>query len=443
MKTNTMNFILLLALALLSLNCKDDKDGGTDGGMTGNEMTCDSTLRPIILVHGFLASGDTYELQLQRFASNGYCNQNLYAFDWNTLAFGSDATTELDAFIDDVLNATGFAQVDLAGHSAGSGTCYSYLGTAERATKVAHYVHLAGNPTDGPAGPNGEVPTMNIWSTEDLVVQGGDIPDAVNEMQTDKDHYEVATSVPTFELMHAFFNDGNSPSTTEITPETDIRVSGRVVSFGENIPMEGATINIYEVSPADGSRIVDTPEASATSDVNGDYGPVALRGSINYEFEVIPSDGSRKVHYFREAFVRSSELVYLRTIPTGGLGGVLLGSLPSDDNQTVLAFYSGSKAVINGRDVLSVDGNVLSTPEFTAPENSTIAMFYYDGNDNQTSDLTDIGGSWALVPTFLAAVDMYIPTSSPSSVTIDLNGKTITVPNLKSETDGVIVAQFY
>ncbi len=405
-------------------------------------LNCDATKRPIVMVHGALASGDTYELQFQRFESNGYCPEHLFVLDWNTLNFGGDATGELDALIDQVIAQTGFDKVDLAGHSAGSSTSYSYLSDPARAAKVAHYIHLAGNPQAGPAGPDGEVPTMNVWSEDDLIVTGGEIPGAENVFQTGKDHYEVATSKATFLEMYEFFND-EAPEWEDIIGEATVNISGRVVTFGENTPMAAATVNIYQVDSLTGNRINATPDFTLTSDDNGRYGPVNLPSCVTYEFEVNTGQaGDRTVHYYREGFLRSDQLVYLRTIPTSGIGGILLGGLPQDDDQTVLAFYSGSRAVINGRDELTVAGSELATPEFTAPINSTIAMFYYDGNNNQTTDLTGIGGSWALVPTFLAAVDMYHPTEPAGSIELELNGKKLVVPNLKSGTDGVIVAVF-
>ncbi len=396
------------------------------------------------MVHGLLASGDTYELQFQRFEVNGYCPEYLYVLDWNTISFtGDNAEDKLDDLIDEVLALTGADKVDLAGHSAGSGTAYNYLSDPARAAKVAHYVHLAGNATSGPAGPSGEVPTMNIYSTDDLIVPGGDIPGAQNVMQTGNDHYEVATSATSFSSMYTFFNDGLAPSTTEIVGEVDVNISGRVVTFGENVPVDGATINIYEVDRVTGYRINTSPDATTTSDSDGRYGPVVLPSCIPYEFEVITNiSGDRTIHYYREPFVRSDQLIYLRTIPSSGLGALLLGGLPEDDNETVLAFYSGSQAVIAGRDTLTVAQDTLSIPEFASAPNSTIAMFYYDGNNNQVTDLTDIGGTWAAVPSFLAAVDMYFPTDPPSSIMLKFNSRKLVVPNLKSGTDGVIVAQF-
>lgn len=405
---------------------------------------CENSPRPIVMVHGFLGSGDTYELQFQRFESNNYCSKYLYVLNWNSLEVGGDATGELDELIDKVRAETGFEQVDLVGHSAGSSTAYAYLSTANRAAKVAHYAHIGGNLEAGPAGPEGEVPTLNIWSEEDFVVPGGNIAGATNFKNEGKDHYEVATSVESFEEMYTFFNDGVAPATLDITPDDFVEVSGTVLTFGENTPIANAEINVYEVNPETGVRMNTTiSTAMGISDSEGNYGPFILESDVHYEFEVTPGNGTRKVHYFREPFVRSHQLVLLRTLPTSGLGSVLLGGLPEDDDQTVLAFYSGSKGIINGRDVLTVNGNTLSTPEFAAPENATIAMFYYDGNDNQTTDLTNIGGTWDLVPNFLEAVDMYIPTQTSSSVELSLNGNRIVVPNLKSGVDGVVVAQFY
>ena len=99
---------------------------------------CDEDRRPIVMVHGFLAAGDTYANHAMRFTSNGYCVSHLFVFDWNTLNRRTDHTANLDAFIDWVLAATGAEQVDLAGHSAGGALSYEYLEEEPRAAKVAH-----------------------------------------------------------------------------------------------------------------------------------------------------------------------------------------------------------------------------------------------------------------------------------------------------------------
>lgn len=101
-----------------------------------------SYYRPVVVVHGFLASGDTYALQYQRFSENCYGENYVRAFDWNSTGFGANQSAALDAFINNVLEETGADKVDLAGHSAGGGVCYTYLSNAAYAAKVAHYAHL-------------------------------------------------------------------------------------------------------------------------------------------------------------------------------------------------------------------------------------------------------------------------------------------------------------
>ena len=61
---------------------------------------------PVIFVHGFLASGDTYEKQTKRFTSNGYSLADLYAFDWNSLG-GTTTQQDLDKLVNEVLAKTG------------------------------------------------------------------------------------------------------------------------------------------------------------------------------------------------------------------------------------------------------------------------------------------------------------------------------------------------
>ena len=55
-----------------------------------------------MLIHGFLASGDTYENYISNFIERGYCGSQLIALDWNT--FDEESGLELlDATIQEVL----------------------------------------------------------------------------------------------------------------------------------------------------------------------------------------------------------------------------------------------------------------------------------------------------------------------------------------------------
>ena len=74
-----------------------------------------------------------------------------------------------------------------------------------------------------------------------------------------KDHYEVATCAETFTEMYQFFTN-ETPKTTVVIPQTNPTISGDVLSFGENISGNGATLEIYEVNPENGFRISRTPD---------------------------------------------------------------------------------------------------------------------------------------------------------------------------------------
>ena len=440
MKTNTrfsfLNLVLLVSLFMgISSCCKDKKDN------TQPPDTHCQKLHPVVFIHGFLASGDTWANQMMRFTSNGYCDNLLYAYDWNSVN-GTTDQAALDAFIDTVLARTGATQVDLVGHSAGGGYGYSYCGDTTRAKKVAHYVHVASSSQTSPAGANDEVPTLNLSSATDAVAGVTTITGATNITLTGKDHYQVATSEEAFVELYKFFNDGNAPATSAITPQTDITVSGKALTLGENAPLSGATVNIYEVNPDNGSRLHTAPDYSLTADAKGMWGPQKVKVNTRYEFEVNGNaSGIRIIHYYREGFTHTNPLVYLRTIPTSGLAGTLLSSLSDNDNQSVVAVFTANQATIAGRDSLAVDNVVLSTSAITPASNTVIAMFLFDGNNNQQSDYT-VPGLFGLLNTFLTARDMYFQTATSHAVPLYFNGRTLYVPNLKSHTDGVIVGVF-
>lgn len=403
---------------------------------------CDDSKLPVIMAHGFLGSGDTYANHFLWFTSNDYCADRIFAYDWNSLDNTVDQDSLLDVFIDRVLTETGATQVNLAGHSAGGSLSYSYLSDATRAAKVAHYVHIGSGQQTQPAGPTGEVPTLNIWSNGDMVVEGADIPGAQNFELDNLDHYEVATIIQTFVAMYEFFNDGTAPATQIVEEEDNITVSGKVLTFGENQPDVGASISIFRLNPETGQRLSEKPDAELESDSAGEWGPFNAEPNVPYEFNVIGSDpDGRPVIYYREGFIRSNKLVYLRTLPSpGSIAGLLVAALPEDDNQTALAVFSSSQAVIAGRDNLLVNGVELATSEFASADQTTIAYFLYDDNaDSQTSG--DPITLFTLSP-FITGVDFFIPTTPVGYTEIEFNGRKLFVRNWASESDGVVVAVF-
>jgi pimeloyl-ACP methyl ester carboxylesterase len=392
---------------------------------------------PIVAVHGFLASGDTWSPVFRNFSAHGYPATHLRTYDYNSLADDAVAIEGLDAFIDALLNATGAERVVLMGHSKGGGLGYTYLSDPARADKVARYVHIGSFPADSAAGPTaGAVPMLNLWSPDDLVVSGADIPGAENRSLAGLDHYEVATSAATIEAIWDFVRDDPWPG--PIPAEDGLAVvAGKALTLGENRPLAGGSVRIWALD-ADGMRRTEEPLSDLAIAEDGTWGPVTLESGVAHEYRVQGASG-RAVHYFREPEVDDG-WAYLRTIPPPtSIAGLLLAGLPREDGQAVVAVFSSSQAVVAGRDALTVDGTDLATPTLASADQTTIAYFLYDDGDGVSSGTPDPG--FAAFP-FLQAVDRYFPTDPPATVRCTFNGRELAVRNLRSASDGLVVAVF-
>ncbi|MCL4233362.1 MAG: alpha/beta fold hydrolase [Deltaproteobacteria bacterium] len=419
----------------------DDADDDVDDDADDDdEPACDESLRPIVFVHGFLAAGDTWANHTMRFASNGHCLERMYAFDYNTLGLGLSDVANLDALIDSALAASGATQVDLAGHSRGGGVGVQYLSAPARAAKVAHYAHVAAG---GWLSPPGGVPTMTISSAGDLIAGVGTIPGATNVELDNQDHMQTAASKESFEAMYTFFHDGDEPATTDIVPQDEPAAWGRVVTLGENIPGALTPISVWPVDPATGLRLTDDPVAEFTTDDLGYWGPFDAQPDTYYEFFVEPVGVDQyPIHYYREPFARSNDLVYLRIFPDpDSLAGQILGQIEFADDRAVFITFTPNQATVAGRDTLFVDGYELSTEEITPAERTAIAIFYFDANDNGETDAEPAGGLFSGFP-FLAGFDLFVDTETDRAIEMEFNGRTMAVRNWPSASDGASIAVF-
>lgn len=400
----------------------------------------DTSFRPVVMVHGFLASGDTYASFAQRFTSNGYNWRRMFTFDWNSLAQGQNNNVALDKYIDEILKKTGYKQVELIGHSAGGGLCYNYCKDTVRAKKIAHYVHIGSTPQNSPAGLKGEVPTMNIWSDGDKTVQGADIPGAINIKIAQQDHYQIATSPESFAAIYEFFKQ-EKPKTTAIAFEANPCIGGKALTFGENQPAIAATVEVFETNPNSGARLSATPVYTTTTDAQGNWAPVIIKPNTTYEIVVKEKEaGKRAIHYYREGFTHNNLFVYLRLIPPPtSLAGILLSGIPNNPEQSALNVFSSSQAIINGRDTLKVNEVIHSTAQ-TAPASKTlIALFLYDGNKNQKSDLSALP-LFSTFP-FLNGVDQFFDSNASAPIEVIMNKRRLALRPWKAN-EHVNVAVF-
>ncbi len=408
-------------------------------------------LLPIVFVHGQSGSAQQFATQAQRFTSNGYPQELLHVFEYDT----SVATTplaRLDAFLDEVLAETGAPQVLAVGHSRGTGVWTSYLDApAYGSAKVARYVGIDGvRQATLPGG----VPTLGIWGEWNSAgsaynrIGGADAqlgPDpARNHHFPDKGHTEVATSPEAFALMHAFFT-GRAPATTDVVPEPPGRVTiaGRTVLFPQNVGYEGAVLQLWRVDPATGARTGARPQAVLPVDASGDFGPLRVQGRTTYELAVVrPEDGSVH-HFYVEPFARSDHFLRLNTARPGtGTEAATARSATTSNlvvnRQRELWGDQGERS-----DVLRVNGLDVLTPATSPRSAVNLAVFTFDaGLDGRTDLARGELPPFGALP-FLTAADVFVPASPGGRGTVAVSEEprgsgrvtTLNVPDWPSATD--------
>ena len=402
---------------------------------------CDSTLRPVVFVHGFLASGDTWSNAVHYFRQAGYCENRLFAFDWNSIG-GSNKKTEqqLIQFIDKVLAITGATQIDLVGHSAGGGLGRNFLKDSLQAPKIAHYVHIGSRKwtNDYSWFPNQQC--LNIFSSGDKVAgnSAGNVEGASNLALQQEDHYQVATAEPALKAMLQFFNPNQN---TLFVPavEKQVSISGRAVLLGDNQPMSGARIHIYPLNKRNGKRKIGTTITEISVNSTGAWGPVTLQSSTPYEIELTPSDtNKRKISYFFHSFRHADPLVYLRGIPEGNRMMAMLGTLPEKEDQSLLVLYSATGAMIGGRDSVTVNGMPVCSPTLTPAAKTVISSFIFEGGDGNSSGQSL--KQFNSIP-FIVGVDLNLAAGKNKLIEIYWNGKKLCIPAYPSK-ERILLAVF-
>ncbi len=410
------------------------------------QVKCTDKNLPIVFVHGFMGSGDNWATQIQRFSNNGFCEEKLFVFDWNSVGGGSNTSRLLNNFIDSILKKTNATQINLVGHSAGGGVCYSYLKDSVQALKVAHYAHIGSTKMKTAAGKNAQVPTINIYSADDMVMKnGGDITGAVNIKHSGSDHMQVATSEATFSALYSFFTGSKNGANAVIKPSKAFYkiMGGKAVVLAENKPLAFDSFRVNLFNPKTGQRY-----PSRNSEPDGNYvnwtvfgNDGSFRFNLNKnsytEFEVHPSNG-RKLFYYFEPLLGNNKNVYLRSLPTSGMAAAMLGNIPNDDKQTALIIFSANSAIIAGRDTLAIDSIPLSLPQIMPASKTAIACFLFDDGDGVTSGKAL--KSFSAAP-FLTGVDVFIKAEENKTMRIYYNGRTIVLPKRKSE-DGIMIVVF-
>ncbi len=286
---------------------------------------------------------------------------------------GRTSTAEHMAFlaaeVDKVLAATGARQVVLVGNSRGGNAIRNYVQNGGGAARVSHAVlggtpnhgvwalgdHLPNNEFNG-AGPflrglnapknatgdevTGPVRWMTIRSLDNdkfaqpdgqwigrrgqptnVTAAGPELRGATNVVVPRIDHRETSFSPQAFEATYRFVT-GRAPATTAITPQAQVQLSGLVTglglsstdpasgNFANNLPLPGATLEVYAVDAATGER-QGAPLLRQVVGADGRWGPLATTPQARLEF-VLAAPGYATTHVYRSPFPRSSTVVHLR-----------------------------------------------------------------------------------------------------------------------------------
>ena len=281
---------------------------------------------------------------------------------------GSDENMRfLAAEVDRLLAATGARQVVLIANSRGGNAVRQYVASGGGAAKVSHAI-LGGTPNHGvwadlkrapgnefngagafltalnaPRGPNGdEVAAGPKWMTirsdnNDKYAQpdgvwigakgtptnvgfdGPALKGAENVVIPGIDHRETAFSAKAFEAMFSFIT-GKAPTTPTITPEARVVLDGKLSGYGvdnstgsapSNLPLAGATVEVFAVNAATGERN-GAAVRRKTVGADGAWGPFTGDAQTSYEFVISGAPGYAVTHIYRSPFARSSAIVHLR-----------------------------------------------------------------------------------------------------------------------------------
>ena len=351
---------------------------------------------PIVFVHGDSDTAALWQAQIWRFESNGYPSDKLVAIDLdNPGARGDDtvaednrtSTTDVATQLKSNVDAIGAPKVDMVGNSRGCQTIRNYLrnfGGAEMVDSAVLTGCVHKGVFNNPGGNlgseyNGQGPflkglnegreveegvrTTTIRSDKfDLYNQptgeyiglppgtpiggrfdGPELDGATNLVIDGADHRETAYSPEAFAMMFEAIT-GEKPQTTDIvaqeTPVLNGEVSGWANERPTNLPLEGATVRVFETDPATGERKGEAVHEKSVG-ADGMWGPFEAKPDRTYEFE-IAAEGYPTHHIYRSPFPRSSSYVNLRLYPKEGAAA---GSKAHVSMMRPRGYYGGDDTV--------------------------------------------------------------------------------------------------
>jgi pimeloyl-ACP methyl ester carboxylesterase len=416
---------------------KDDAGGGeeSDAGPAEHPGDKDTSILPIIFVHGFAGSASQFDSQAQRFVANDYPPNKLAAYDHDGAGLDIPGYADgLDKVVDAAIQKFGVEQIYLIGHSRGTSVSITYLSDPARAKKVAKVVLLDGQYcTAAPA----TVPCTDPHQV--------DLPG--------QSHVTVATSAESFKKQYKFLFD-KEPEVFDIVKQAEpVEIAGRAVNFPANTGREGRTLDIFEVETATGERVGKAIE-SITIPASGDWGPVKVDPDKYYELRLSSETEGAYQHFYFQRFLRSTKFIRLLSGPPDSPSRVNTNAGPNHAALTLIRMreWYGPGDPAKPADVLKIhvkspQGDADIPDAITDIKQDRIALYLHD--DAATPKKTTLA-PLPYFPTqpFQTGADVYLPASDPPDGTISVTNiqrgdttkpQVLNFPNYSSDKHTIMV----
>ena len=137
MITNMRHRAVLLSAAFALLSCTEI---GTPGVGTLPELKHD----PILFIHGYGGNTSNWETMKQHFASDGWQDFELYAYNYSFISSNATTAAEIRDQVDEIIRKTGATKVDIIAHSMGSVSSRYYMKNLGGSEKIDAWVSLGG-----------------------------------------------------------------------------------------------------------------------------------------------------------------------------------------------------------------------------------------------------------------------------------------------------------
>jgi hypothetical protein len=233
------------------------------------------------------------------------------------------------------------------------------------------------------------------------------ITGATNVSLPNQAHVEMTASVETFTAMYRFFT-GAEPTTTDVVAQSgNVQLGGRVVNFPSNTTPADATLTVYQVNAANGTR---TGPAVATVPIRGD-GSFTFTGSGTARYELAVTKAGVTHHHYFEPFRRSDLGIRVLTNDPGTGADVLLERGAA---HTALLAYRNKEWWVDQGDTLTINGtNVPTAPK----SRGAIGVFAFDAGSDRRSNPGTAPGLLSFLP-FISGTDLYLAASPTASGTV-------------------------